>query len=69
MKSEEFSALKKSTKWPFCKMAVGDIIDVTGMNGKANQYICVYAHNYGNMTNKKFETLTHEGKFYVKRVS
>lgn len=69
MKPEEFSALKKMTKWPFCKMKIGDVVDVTGLNGKDNKYICVYAHNYGNMTNKKFETLTHCGRFFVKRIA
>lgn len=70
MTPEKFDELRDARfKWPWRKMAINDVIEVTGMHSKTNQEIRRHCHAYGTMTKKKFETLKIDGKLYVKRVA
>ena len=53
----------RPAKHPYAKMAVGDIVDITGDVHRMQ----TYAHVYGRSSGKKFATRKVDGILYVKR--
>lgn len=70
MTPEQFKARRENRfKWPFRKMLINEVIDVTNLHGKTPKEVQCYLHAYAGKTGKRFESFIDNGKLFVRRVS